>query len=96
MKGGVSLLLKLKGFYLIPPSLQSAAASSGRTVVDSGINQELQETNTRLRERLARMVLHTSCTHKCKQNRVNRHIVQEQTNGLPHRLYFQPERCEVN
>ncbi|GAA6227294.1 cingulin [Lates japonicus] len=36
-------------------------SSAGKTVVDHGTNQELQETNTRLRERLARMTrLHSS------------------------------------
>ncbi|XP_053190952.1 cingulin [Scomber japonicus] len=40
---------------------ESSAASSGRTVVDNSTNLELQETNARLRERLARMTrLHSS------------------------------------
>ncbi|XP_054619459.1 cingulin isoform X2 [Dunckerocampus dactyliophorus] len=36
------------------------ASSAGRTVVDHITNTELQETNTRLRERLARMRIHSS------------------------------------
>ncbi|XP_040909488.1 cingulin isoform X3 [Toxotes jaculatrix] len=40
---------------------QSLADSTGKTVVDHGTNVELQEANTRLRERLARMTrLHSS------------------------------------
>ncbi|KAF3834064.1 hypothetical protein F7725_025268 [Dissostichus mawsoni] len=40
---------------------ESSVGSSGKTVVDYGTNLELQETNTRLRERLARMTrLHSS------------------------------------
>jgi len=46
-------------------SLQSSVSSSGKTVVDHGANQELQEANTRLRERLARMVLYREKTHIC-------------------------------
>ncbi len=46
-------------------SLQSSAGSTGKTVVDHGTNQELQEANARLRERLARMVLHTKKTARC-------------------------------
>lgn len=51
-------------------------------MVDHGTNLELQEANTRLRERLARMVLHKkkehSCTHTCMKNYVNQYTVQEQ------------------
>ncbi|XP_031151936.1 cingulin isoform X2 [Sander lucioperca] len=40
---------------------ESSVGSSGKTVVDHGTNLELQEANTRLRERLARMTrLHSS------------------------------------
>ncbi|XP_056269250.1 cingulin isoform X2 [Pseudoliparis swirei] len=39
---------------------KSSVSSSGKTVVDHGANQELQEANTRLRERLARMTRHHS------------------------------------
>ncbi|XP_068432308.1 cingulin isoform X2 [Clinocottus analis] len=40
---------------------KSSVGSSGKTVVDHGANLELQEANTRLRERLARMTrLHSS------------------------------------
>ncbi|XP_038580445.1 cingulin [Micropterus salmoides] len=40
---------------------ESSAESSGKTLVDHGTNLELQEANTRLRERLARMTrLHSS------------------------------------
>ncbi|XP_035476782.2 cingulin isoform X1 [Scophthalmus maximus] len=40
---------------------ESSAGSAGRTVVDHGTNLEFQETNARLRERLARMTrLHSS------------------------------------
>ncbi|XP_031722429.1 cingulin isoform X3 [Anarrhichthys ocellatus] len=40
---------------------ESSVGSSGKTVVDHGANLELQEANTRLRERLARMTrLHSS------------------------------------
>ncbi|KAK5911040.1 hypothetical protein CgunFtcFv8_005252 [Champsocephalus gunnari] len=40
---------------------ESSVGSSGKTVVDYGTNLELQESNTRLRERLARMTrLHSS------------------------------------
>ncbi|XP_042362716.1 cingulin isoform X2 [Plectropomus leopardus] len=46
---------------LICSSLQSSAVSAGKTVVDHSANLELQEANTRLRERLARMTrLHSS------------------------------------
>ncbi|XP_029299639.1 cingulin isoform X2 [Cottoperca gobio] len=42
---------------------ESSVGSSGKTVVDHSTNLELQETNTRLRERLARMTrLHSSTT----------------------------------
>ncbi|XP_059206121.1 cingulin isoform X2 [Centropristis striata] len=42
-------------------SEKSSVGSSGKTVVDHGTNLELQEANTRLRERLARMTrLHSS------------------------------------
>ncbi|XP_041868395.1 cingulin isoform X2 [Melanotaenia boesemani] len=40
---------------------EALSGSTGKTEVDHGTNQELQETNTRLRERLARMTrLHSS------------------------------------
>lgn len=38
--------------------LQSSIASAGKSVVDGGTNQELQQENTRLKDRLARMVLY--------------------------------------
>lgn len=72
--------------------LFSLQSSAGRTVVDSS-GLDLQEENTRLRERLARMVLSPfkkqkkrplyTCTHAkwCK------HKTKE---VLPHWLYFQP------
>lgn len=38
--------------------LQSSIASAGKSVVDGGTNQELQQENTCLKDRLARMVLY--------------------------------------
>lgn len=89
--------------FLSCSSLQSSAASAGKTVVDHGTNLELQEANTRLRERLARMVLHTKKTHSCththtraRQNDLNRRTVQEQKKWPPTQTLFSTGRCEVN
>lgn len=46
-------------FCMFPLLIHSSLQSSVVSVVDHSTNLELQEANTRLRERLARMVMHT-------------------------------------
>lgn len=86
-----------------PFSVQSSAGSSGKTVVDSSTNLELQETNARLRERLARMVLHTkhcsallyACTHPCKIIHTDT-LYKNKRDLPPTQALFSIERCGVN
>lgn len=68
------------------PFSQSSAA--GKTVVDHSSSLELQEANTRLRERLARMVqlinpAVNTHTHTCTV------LYEHKRKGRPHTLYFQ-------
>lgn len=60
--------------------MQSSAGSSGKTVVDHhSTNLELQEANTRLRERLARMV-HTQTGQCAAQLHTRTHIHVKKSN----------------
>lgn len=78
---------------MFPLFILYSPQSSGKTVVD-GTNLELQEANTRLRERLARMV---TCAKKdsqlhrhthALQNNLNRHTVREQKQRPPTQTLF--------
>nr|XP_057902404.1 cingulin isoform X2 [Doryrhamphus excisus] len=64
---------------------KEASSSAGRTAVDHITNTELQETNTRLRERLARMRLHSS-TSRSPEAEEAMEVLEDENRSLKSQL----------
>ncbi|TNN40835.1 Cingulin [Liparis tanakae] len=65
---------------------KSSVGSSVRTVVDHGANQELQEANTRLRERLARMTRHHSSSPRSAEAEEAVEVLEDENRSLKTQL----------